>query len=138
MSEKIIEHILQNPSGTKTENIIFNDQNYEVSYNWKSRINIKIEPAQHLFKNIDVCEIRKAPLASLITRYPNYNLRGERTELTEKLLSNKYTPALLSFPVSKLSCENGQISFTATLRKKHIIQLENIISYFEALLVTLK
>lgn len=138
MSDKILEHILQNPSGFKTEKIVINGENYETIYNWKRRINIKIKPAHHLFQNTDVCEIRKATLANLIARYPNYNIKGKRTELTEKLLANKYTPALLSFPVSKLSCENGQISFTATLRKKHIIQLEKLISYFEALLITLE
>ncbi|MEH6764635.1 MAG: hypothetical protein V7655_09040 [Aequorivita antarctica] len=136
MSEKIIEYILQNPSGTKTERILINGKDYEVIYKWKRRINIEIKPAQYLFQNIAVCEIRKMPLASLIARYPNYSIRGTRTELTEKLLSNKYTPVLLSFPASVLSCENNQISYITMLRKKQIMQLEKIIRYFEALLIT--
>lgn len=138
MSENIIEHILQNPSGNLTEKILINDDTYEITYTWNRRINIKIEPAQYLFQNMDVCEIRKAPLASLIARYPNYNIKGKRTELTEKLLLNKYTPALLRFQASRLRCENGEISFRTTLRKKHILRVEKIISIFEALLITLK
>ncbi|MBK5212980.1 MAG: hypothetical protein JJE55_04890 [Flavobacteriaceae bacterium] len=138
MTEKIIEHILQNPSGTKTETIIINGQNYEIIYNWKRRIQIKIKPAQDLFQDMEVCEIRRNHLMSIIARYPNYNLLGKRTELTEKLLSNKYTPVLLNFPVSKLICENNQLSYAATIRKKHLMKLEIIIRYFDALLATLK
>lgn len=72
-----------------------------------------------------------------ITRSPSYSLRGTRTALTENLLSNKYTPALLSFPASKISCENNQVSYTAKLRKKNSDQLIKIVNYFEALIRTL-
>lgn len=59
MSEKIIELILQNPSGFETEKIIINNRNYEVSYEWKRRINIEIKPAQQLFQDIAISEIEK-------------------------------------------------------------------------------
>ena len=137
MSEKIIKYILQTPAGTKTENIIINGQNYKVLYQWKRRIHIEIKSEQYLFEGKNVCEIKKMPLASIIARYPNYGLKGKRTELTEKLLSNKYTPALLSFPASKIWCENNQVSYTAKLRKKNSDQLLKIINYFEALISTL-
>lgn len=137
MSEKIIEHILQNPSGFKTERIIINNHNYEVSYEWKRRIKIEIKLVQKLFQDISVNEIEKNNFMSFITRSPSYSLRGTRTALTEKLLSNKYTPALLSFPASKISCENNQVSYTAKLGKKNSDQLIKIINYFEALIITL-
>ena len=138
MSEKLIENILKESSGSITDKININGQNYEITYNWKRRIHIEIKPAQNLFQSMDVCEIRKMWLASVIARYPNYSLKGIRTDLTEKLLSNKYTPVLLSFPASKLICENNQISYSATLSRKHIIRLKKITPYFEALLITLK
>lgn len=137
MSEKIIEHIRQNASGTKTEDIIINGQNYKVTSEWKRRIHIEIKPETHLFTNINVCEIRKMALASLIARYDNYSLRGKRTEFTEKLLTNKFMPVLLKFPASKIVCQNNQVAYTARLKKKDIDKLEIIISYFKGLLTTL-
>ncbi len=138
MSEKIIEHILQNPSGIKSEKIKIHGQDYSVTYTWKRRIHIEVKPAQYLFQSKDVCEIRKMQLVSIIARYPNYSLRGKRTELTEKLLSNKYTTPLLQYPASKLICENNQIYYTATIKKKEVDHLKKIINYFEALLITSK
>lgn len=137
MTEEATKHILPNSSGNISERIIINGQDYELTCNWKRRINIKIIPSQHLFIKNNVCVLQKNTFLSIITRYPNYSIRGKRTELTEKILSNKYTPALLHFRASKLTCESHQISYTATVRKKNIKLLNKIISYFEVLLKTL-
>lgn len=99
---------------------------------------ISISPKQPILIETTYSSIRKAPFLSIIVRSPQYRLRGERTELTEKLLTNKFTPALLHYPDSELSCKSSEISFTATLRRKHISQLEKMVLYFEALLATLK
>jgi hypothetical protein len=137
MIEELSKHILLNPFGAKSETIIINDQNYEISFTWDQNIKIEIKHAQRLLKDKDFCELKKNRFLSFITRSPNYSIYGKRSELTEKLLSNKYTPALLNFRASKLHCENNKISYTATLRKKQQAQLEKIRNYFEALLNSL-
>ncbi len=106
MSEEIIEYILQNTSGLKSEPINIQGQDYEITYKWQRRIYIEIKPTQYLFQSENICKIKKMPLASMIARYPNYSIRGKRNELAEKVLSNMFTPAVLSFPDSELICEN--------------------------------
>jgi hypothetical protein len=136
--EEIIEFISTNSSGEISEPIIIKSQNYELNCKWKRNIKITIRPKGSLITETGYSEIRKLPLISLILRAPQYELRGEKTELTENLLSNQYTRALLYYPASKISCENQQISYTAQLRKKNSPDLEKIINYFEALVSTLK
>ena len=136
--ENRFEHILQKPSGTKTEKIIIDRQNYELIYEWKRRIFIHIKPTQHLLQSKNLCEIRRMPLMSIIAGYPNYKLKGKRTELTERLLYNNYTPPLLQYPSSKLICGNNQINYSATINQKDVSQLEKILKYFEALVITSK
>jgi hypothetical protein len=137
MTENIIESIHQNPSGIKSVKINIQDRDYEVTYQWKRRIHIKIRPAQHLIEKPDFFEIRKLPFASIIFRSPQYSLRGKKTALSENLLSNQYTRALLYFPNSKIICCNNQISYSAEIKKKNSDQLEIIIKYFSSLLATL-
>ncbi len=138
MSQKIIEYIYNNPFGEITETILIEGKNYEIKLQWKRKITITLKPAGHIIKTTETSEIKKSRLISLITRYTQYSLRGKRTSILEKLLSNKYTPALLQYPASKILCENNRIHYTATIRKKDIAQLEKIRSYFEALVITSK
>ncbi|MCZ4318603.1 hypothetical protein O4H26_06340 [Aequorivita viscosa] len=138
MIQEIIEHIKTNPAGESVKSIVINGRDYELSCKWKKRVEISISPLQPILIETTFSSIRKTPFLSIIVRSPQYRIRGERTELTKKLLANKFTPALLHYPNSELNCKSSQISFTATLRKKHISQLEKIILYFEALVGTLK
>ncbi|CAM3481463.1 hypothetical protein [Aequorivita lipolytica] len=137
MSQEIIEQIKNNPFGEIDESIFIDNQEYQITYQWKRRISISIRRKQSLITDTAVFEIRKLPIMSMIVRSPQYSLRGEKTELTEKLLLNQYTRALLYFPTSKISCQNHQISYTAKLRRKDSDQLETIIEHFRALLTTL-
>lgn len=137
-SREIIEQINNNPSGEIIRTIKINDRDYKLKLYWNSRVRIKLGPKNSLITETDFSEIRKLPLISIIVRTPQYGLRGEKTELTEKLLLNEYTRALLYFPASKLICQNSKISYSAALRKKDSHQLETIINYFKALLNTSK
>ncbi len=138
MGQEIIDYIKINPAGEKAESIFINGREYKLTLKWKRRVRISIRPKQQILNETSFFSIRKTPFLSIIVRSPQYKLSGERTELTEKLLVNKYTPALLHYPSSQLSCNSNQISFKATLKKKNIMQLEKMISYFEALLFNLK
>jgi hypothetical protein len=126
-----------NPSGKTTTTFFIKNKVYELNCEWKRRIKITISPKDSLISEAGISEIRKLPIMSMIVRSPQYSLRGEKTELTEKLLLNQYTRALLYFPTSKISCQSHQISYTAKLRRKDSDQLETIIEYFRALLTTL-
>lgn len=138
ISEEIIEEINTSSSGQIIKSIRINDTEYKLSFEWKRRIKISITPKLSFITKTSFSEIRKLPLISIIVRTPQYGLRGEKTELTEKLLLNQYTRALLYFPASKLICQNSKISYSAALRKKDSHQLETIINYFKALLNTSK
>lgn len=131
IAEKVIEQIQHTKSGFIVEKINILGHDYEISFTWKSRIYIEIKPIQHVFQYVKICKIRKMQLASIITRSPSYGISGKRNELTEKILSNKFTPILLSFPQSVISCENNYISYKTTLRKKKLLQVEKVIQYFE-------
>ncbi|SRX55540.1 hypothetical protein [Aequorivita sp. CIP111184] len=137
MTENMLEEILQNPSGIISEKINIQARDYEVTYTWERRIHIKIKPYQHLIDRPSSFKIRKSSFASIIFRTPQYSLRGNKTALSEKLLSNQYTRALLYFPNSKIIGYKSQIAYTAELKKKNSDQLEIILNYFKALLVTL-
>ena len=138
MTENFIECIKNNSFGKKTEPILIDGKNYEIRLQWKRRVIITIKPVGEIIKTTATFEIKRSPLISLITQYTQYSLRGKRTPLLENLLSNKYTPALLNYPASKLLCENDQICYTGRIKKKDIAQLEKIFKYFEALVITSK
>ncbi len=138
MTDNFEENINNNPYGEKNKTILIEGKNYEIKLQWKRKITITLKPAGHIIKTRETSEIKKSRLISLITRYTQYSLRGKKTPLVEKSLSNKYTPALLQYRASKLLCENNRIHYTATIRKKDIAQLEKIRSYFEALVITSK
>lgn len=137
MSQETIEKIRNNPFGEIDESIFIDDLEYQISYQWKRLINIYIHPKQSLITDTAIFEIKKLHFLSSILRSPQYSMSGDRTELTEKLVSNQYTRALLYFPVSKITVQNNQISYTARLKRKDSDQLKNIIEYFQALLTTL-
>lgn len=136
MSEKIIENILQTPFGFKVEELTINGYNYEITYSWKKYISININPKKFIIEKPAKFQIRKMPLLSLISRYPQYSLSGKRTLFTEKLLINQYTRALLRFQSSKITSSNNQVSYTAKLKKKNIDQLDVIIEYFKKLVIS--
>lgn len=138
MTENFIECIKNTSFGKKTEPILIDGKNYEIRLQWKRRVIITIKPVGEIIKTTATFEIKRSLLISLITQYTQYSLSGKRTPLLENLLSNKYTPALLNYPASKLLCENNQISYTAIINKKDITQLEKILKYFEALVITSK
>ncbi len=138
MTEKFTECINNNSYGEKTETILIDGKIYEIRLQWKRRVTINIKPIGDIIKATATSEIKKSPLISLITRYTQYSVYGKRTPVLEKLLSNKYTPALIHYPASKLLCKNNQICFTATIKKKDIAHLEKILKYFEALVITSK
>lgn len=137
MHQEIIKQIKNNYTGEVTESIIINGKNYEFNCQWKRHISIIFSPKDSLITETDTSEIRKLPLISIIFRSPQYSLRGNKTILTEKLLSNQYTRALLYYRDSKITCQNHQILYSARLRKKDSAQLETIINYFKELLNTL-
>jgi len=136
MVEEIIEYLIKNPSAERTWQLKLNGQNYEIRILNKRRLKIAIKPSPRLL-NQEAFEIKRSPIGSLIARYPQYTLKGKITSLSDKVLSNKFTPALLSFPLSRIRGSNGKISFIAQLKKKRIYDLEDIIKYFEGLLKTL-
>ncbi len=137
MTKKIIEEILQNPSGIKSEKTNIQARDYVITYTWERRIQIKIKPDQLLIEKPSSFQIRKLPFPSIIFRSPQYSLRGAKTALSENLLSNQYTRALLYFPNSKIIGYETQIAYTAELKKKNSDQLEVILNYFKSLLLTL-
>ncbi len=138
MIQEIIAQIKNNSTGEIVESVVLNDRDYELNCKWKKRVKISLSPKRPILIETSFSSIRKTPLLSIIVRSPQYKLSGERTELTEKLLVNRYTPALLNYPSSQITCNSNQISFKATLKKRHLVQLEKMILYFEAMLITLK
>ena len=132
------ETIYNSPFGEKTITVLIDGKNYEIKLQWERKITITLKPAGQIIQTTAVSEIKKSQLISLITRNTQYSLRGKKTPLIDKLLSNKYTPALLQYPASKIFCEKERIHYTATIRKKDIAQVEKIRSYFEALVLTSK
>lgn len=137
MGEEIIAYLIKNPSAERTWRPLLNGQNYAVKIQNKRRLKISIEPLLAILLNQEAFEIRRSPIGSVFARYPQYTLKGKITSLSDKVLSNKFTPALLNFPLSSIRGSNGKISFLAQLKKKQIHKLEDIIKYFEALLETL-
>ncbi|MEM0518429.1 MULTISPECIES: hypothetical protein [Aequorivita] len=135
---EIIERIKKNASGESEDCININGVAFQLHCKWRKRVFISISPKQPTLIETTVSTIKKAPLMSIIVRTPQYRIQGARTKTTENLLANKFTPALLHYPFSELRCINKNIAFTATLKKKHIIQLEKMVLYFEALLRTVK
>ena len=125
------------PNGKIIKSIPINGSNYEVVYQLDKRITITIRPKNSLISNTRSSEIRKLQFISAFMRAPQYGLQGEKTELTEKLLLNQYTRALLYFRASKIIYNNNQISYTATLKKKDGHHVETIINYFKELLISL-
>ncbi|XOL39726.1 hypothetical protein KCTC32420_00085 [Aequorivita nionensis] len=137
MHQEIIKQIKNNYTGEVTESIIINGKNYAFNCQWKKHIHIIFSPKNLLITETNFSEIKKLVFTSIIFRSPQYSLRGNKTILTEKLLSNQYTRALLYFRDSKITCQNNQIIYSARLRKKDSAQLETIISYFKELLNSL-
>lgn len=138
MIEEIIAHLIQNPSEVRAWKLQINGLNYEIQVESKRRFNIALKPSQFIMISRDDFEIRKSIIGSIIARYPQYSIKGKITALSDKVLSNKFTPVLLNFPASRIRGKNDQISFTVKLKKKRIHDLNEIIQYFEALLNTLK
>lgn len=137
MVEEIIEYLIKNPSADRNWKLLLNGQNYEVKIQNKRRFNIAIEPSAAILLNQEAFEIKRSPIGSFIARYPQYTLKGKITALSDKVLSNKFTPALLNFPDSSIRGSNGKITFLAQLKKKRIHELEDIIKNFQGLLQTL-
>ncbi|MGB3343941.1 MAG: hypothetical protein WBA61_08525 [Aequorivita sp.] len=137
MVEEIIEYLIDNPSSERSWKLLLNGQNYEINIQSERRFKIAIEPSLAILLNQEVFEIKKSSLGSLIAQYPQYTLKGKITSLSDNVLSNKFTPALLRFPVSRIRGRNNQVSFRVQLKKKRIHELEDIIKYFEGLLKTL-
>lgn len=138
MVEEIIKYLMKNPSAERTWKLLLNGQNYEVKIQNKRRFKIAIEPSLAILLNQEAFEIKRSPIGSLIARYPQYTLKGKITSLSDKVLSNKFTPALLNFLLSSIRGSNGKISFIAQLKKKRIHELEDMIKYFEGLLKNFK
>lgn len=134
----IIEIVLKNPSGILTENLEIASENYEVQLQWEKNIIINLRKHQLFINTEETAIITKSQLLSVVSRYPQYSISGKRSNLTEKMLSNKYTPPLLHFKNSKLIIKNEEISYSAIVKKNDIQQLQKIIDYFEALLITSK
>ena len=135
---EIIEQIGKKPSGEIIKSIHINERDYKLKLAWKKYLKISVEAKTSIFKETDSSEIKKSHFLSIIVRAPQYSLRGEKSELTEKLLLNQYTRALLFFRSSKITCQNQQISYTAELKKKNSHQIKVILDYFKELIVTLK
>ncbi|WP_347374912.1 hypothetical protein [Aequorivita sp. Q41] len=136
--ESYFELISNKPFGSINDTIIIDGENYNIALIWKRKLKIKIKRGLPIVLITGKSEIKKSKLISTVSRYPQYSISGKRTALTEKLLSNKYTPALLHFPFSRLGIENNQISYSAIIKVKNKKQLEKIIKYFEALIVTIE
>ncbi len=126
----IFQRISSSSSGTTEEVVFIEGKPLEITYNWdKRRIELTLTYPKSTIITTDSWSIRRIDLLV----YSNYAITGSGNHLSEKILANSATVALLKWPKSKISCTHQTISFSAKLRRKNIGDTEKIFRIFKNL-----
>ena len=116
------------PKGNK---VVFEDSKnwtLEIDAHWNTkRIELIIKSRKsNAYTNFTTCEIKKAPVLSLIARYDNYKLSGKDSEVSNILLTSPLALNLLKARKGSFELNGKYLIYTCRIGRKDKKSLSNI------------
>lgn len=135
IAAKILEKINKTSKGNLTFSERLHHCTLNIIINWNSRsIYLNVRSLNtFLYNDFTYCLINKSSLISIVARYRNYNLYGEKSDVSDFLLKNSGSLNLLKSRKSSLTLEGKTFIFKGKIGKKDRISLSNIFTIIESL-----
>lgn len=123
------------PKGNK---VVFEDSKnwtLEIDAHWNTkRIDLIIKSRKsNAYTNFTTCEIKKAPVLSLIARYDNYKLSGQDSEVSNILLTSPLALNLLKARKGSFELNGKYLIYTCRIGRKDKKSLSNIFILIQGL-----
>ncbi|ARV15897.1 hypothetical protein [Polaribacter sp. SA4-12] len=136
LSELLTKEMILFPKGDKK--IIHNYQNWtlEIESKWNSkRIDLTIKSRKsNLHSQFTHCSIKKDFIMSIIARYDNHKLSGESSEISDLLLTSKFSLYLLKMKKASFELNGKYLVYNCRIGRSDKHKLSNIFILIEKII----